>query len=156
MSLSTRRLGLSCLNWSGCLKTYEWVHHILDDRLDSLWSAQVHPDRPLLRLEDQSKREKGAASSLDGDELHKPVRPSGTSSVKNSVSCSMSLNAFLSDYNVHSSGSVFQFPGTNRHVETVLHRSQGTYPTVVVSARRIVSVVEIKHDTFKILDARHG
>src|SRR5947209_123409 len=84
------------------------------------------------------------------------VQASGTSSVKNSVSCSMSLNAFLSCDNLHSSGSVFQLPGTNRHVETVLHRSQGTYPTVVVSARRIVSVIEIEHDTFEILDARHG
>src|SRR2546421_1873790 len=83
------------------------------------------------------------------------VQASGTSSVKISVSCSMSLNPFLSGYNVPLLGSVFQFPGTNRHIKTVLHRSQGTYPTVVVSTRRIVSVVEIEHDTFKILDARH-
>src|SRR5436190_1593864 len=79
MSLSTRRPGLSCVLWSGCLKTCEWVHHILDDRLDSLWATQVQPDRPLLGLEDQCKREKGAASTLEGDKLHQPVRPGITS-----------------------------------------------------------------------------
>ena len=38
------------------------VHHILNDRFDALRPAQVQPDWPLLRLEQQCKREKGAES----------------------------------------------------------------------------------------------
>ncbi len=51
------------------------VHHILDDGFDALWPTQVKPDRSLLRLEHQSKCEKGAAPSLKGDELYELVRP---------------------------------------------------------------------------------
>jgi hypothetical protein len=51
------------------------VCHILDDRFDALWPAYVQPDWSLLRLEDQCKLKKGAARSLEGDELHQGVRP---------------------------------------------------------------------------------
>lgn len=56
-----------------------WVHHLLDDRFDALRPAQVQPDGPLLRLEDQYKREKGTTPSFKDDELHQCVRPAITS-----------------------------------------------------------------------------
>ena len=56
-----------------------WVHHLLDDRFHALRPAQVEPDWPLFRLEDQRKREKGTAPSLKGDELQERVRPGVTS-----------------------------------------------------------------------------
>ncbi len=53
--------------------SYISVHHALGDRFDALWSAQVQPDGSSLRLEDQREREKGAAPSLNGDELPERV-----------------------------------------------------------------------------------
>ena len=44
------------------------VYHILDDRFDALWPAQVQPDGSLPGLEDQGKGEKGAALSFFSNE----------------------------------------------------------------------------------------
>lgn len=52
-----------------------WVDHILDDCFDAIWSTQVQPDWALLWLEDECECEKGAASSLEGNELHQGVCP---------------------------------------------------------------------------------
>src|SRR6266436_1495975 len=39
-------------------------------------------------------------------------------------------------------------PGTNRHIQAILNRSQRANPSIVVGTRRIISIVKVEQDAF--------
>ena len=57
------------------MKAILCTYHILDYGFDTFWATEMQPYWPLLWLEDECEREKGAACSLVGDELYECVGP---------------------------------------------------------------------------------
>src|SRR5260370_10082788 len=39
-------------------------------------------------------------------------------------------------------------PGTNRHIQAILNRSQRANPSIVVGTRRIISIIKVEQDAF--------